>query len=118
MKASVSLSTFHGGPSSPMLFMEDLENNIPLISDLGYEGVDLFVIDPDDEEVRKAVVLLEKYSLGVGVVMPAGLSSMHLTMGDENKDVRDEFLRRITKIIDFASSLNSMVSRGLVRGSR
>ena len=118
MRTSVSLSTFKGGPSSPMLFMEELEKNIPLISDLGYDGVDLFVIDPDDEEVRKAVVLLNKYSLGVGVVMPAGLSAMHLTMGDEDKAVRDEFMRRIAKIIGFASEIEAMVSIGLVRGSR
>ena len=59
MKTSVSLSTFEGPETSPMLFMGDLEHNISLISDLGYDGVDLLIIDTNEHETKKALTLLQ-----------------------------------------------------------
>ena len=53
MKKSVSLSLFQGRKSAPILFSSDIETNIPLIAELGYDGVDLFVLDPSAEISKK-----------------------------------------------------------------
>ena len=118
MKVSVSLSAFKGGPTSPILFTGDVEKHIPVIAELGYDGVDFFSRDPSDSKEKMAARLLEKKGLGVGVVMPAALAGEGLTMADSDESVRLEFMKRIRPIIDFASDLNGMVSLGLIRGRR
>lgn len=118
MKTSVSLSTFDGPETSPMLFMKNLEHNISLISDLGYDGVDLFIIDPEEPETKKAWELLQKKNLGVGVVMPAGLAMKNLTMTDSDSEKKSEFFKRFHAIVEYASICGGMVSIGLIRGNK
>ncbi|MBR6084471.1 MAG: sugar phosphate isomerase/epimerase [Spirochaetales bacterium] len=118
MKISVSFATFNGADASPILFMGNAERAIPTIAELGYDGVDFFSRNPSDYEERKAARMLEKNNLGVGVVMPAALAGEGLTMSDPDEAVREEFMRRIRPIIDFASDMGGMVSMGLIRGSK
>lgn len=117
IKTSVSLSLFEGAKTSPILFRDDIEKNIPLIKELGYDGVDLFVQDEHSDKTKKAVRLLKEYNLGVGVVMPAALAALGLSLSDENPAIRDEIVKRMNSIIEFSGEIGAMVSLGLVRGS-
>lgn len=117
MKKSVSLALFDGAKEVPMLFSKEIEKNIPLIAEMGYDGVDLFVIDPKLDYTKKAIRLLEKYNLGVGMVMPAGLARMGLFLGDKSKEVRDKIVDKMKLLINFTGDIGGMVSLGLVRGS-
>ncbi len=118
MKTSVSLSLFEAKEGMPVLFSGGTEENIARISELGYDGVDLFVREPESEETIRAVELLKKYNLGVGVVMPAALAGEGLFLGDRDPAVRAECIRRIGQIIEFTAGVGGMVSVGLVRGNR
>lgn len=117
IKKSVSLSVFEGTESSPMLFMGELEKNIPLIAELGYDGVDLFLLDHDSEETKKAIRMLKEYNLGIGTIMPAGMAGQGLFLGDPDESVRHEIVEKMVPIIELASEVGGMVSLGLVRGS-
>lgn len=117
MKTSVSLSLFETDKSAPVLFRGNIENNIPLIREIGYEGVDLFVDDPQAPASRRAIGLLGRYGLETGVVMPAALAKKGLFLGAREKAVREEIITRMKEIIAYASEVNGMVSLGLVRGS-
>jgi sugar phosphate isomerase/epimerase len=117
MKKSVSLSLFEGIRTAPILFRSDIENNIPLIKELGYDGVDLFVLDPSAEISRKAKQLLKDHGLGVGAIMPAALAAENLFLGDEDPVIRQRIVERMQEIIAYASEVGAMVSLGLVRGS-
>lgn len=117
IKTSVSLSLFQADKSAPVLFQGNLEYNIPLIREIGYQGVDLFVEDPGAQISREAVTLLTKYGLETGVVMPAALARQGLFLGDQKKEIREEIIVRMKEIIAYASEVNGMVSLGLVRGS-
>ncbi|MBT9778929.1 TIM barrel protein [Clostridium sp. MCC353] len=117
MKTSVSLSLFKADKNAPVLFQGDIETNIPLIREMGYEGVDLFVEDPRAAVSRRAIGLLESHGLETGVVMPAALAGQGLFLGDREKAVRDEIIVRMKEIIAYASEVKGMVSLGLVRGS-
>lgn len=118
MKTSVSLSIFDAPEGAPILFSGVTEDNFQTIKELGYDGIDLFVDDPFSDKAKKAVELLKKYDLGIGVVMPAALAGQGLFLGDEDKAVREECIRKIGEIIDFTSEIGGMVSLGLVRGSK
>jgi sugar phosphate isomerase/epimerase len=117
IKKSVSLSLFRGKPESPILFRDDIEHTIPLVKDIGYDGVDLFVEDEQSDKTLRVVQLLQQHNLGIGVVMPAALAGMGLFLGDVNPVVRKETIRRMKGIIRFAGDIGGMVSLGLVRGS-
>lgn len=118
MKTSVSLSAFEAPPGMPALFSGGTEKNIARIRELGYDGVDLFIRDPLDEETKKTLNLLKKYQLGVGAVMPAALAGEGLFLSDPDSEIRKEAIRRIKEIIHFAGEAGGMVSLGLVRGRR
>ncbi len=117
MKTSVSLSVFEAPKSAPVLFSAHLDENIPYISEIGYDGVDLFIHDPKADVSILAKNLLAKHDLGVGVVMPAALAGQGLYFGDANKEIRDEIVKQIIPIIEYTADLGGMVSLGLVRGS-
>jgi len=117
MKPSVSLSLFPGSPTAPILFRGNLEQSVPTIAGLGYEGVDLFVGDENGSLARKALRLLRSNGLGVGVVMPAALAGKGLFLGDRNPDIRDAAVKRLYGFVSFAAEAGGMVSLGLVRGS-
>ena len=117
VKKSVSLSLFKADKNAPVLFSGNIEENIPYIKEIGYDGVDLFVLDPKEEVSRKAITLLKANGLGVGVVMPAAMAKAGLFLGDMDRDIREEIIKRMKEIIVYASQVNAMVSLGLVRGS-
>ena len=118
MKTSVSLSLFEGSKEAPILFRNDIENNIPFIKKMGYDGIDLFVLDPKAQVSGRAKELLKANDLGVGVVMPAALAGEGLFLGHIDKNIRQTILGRMEEIIDYTSDFEGgMVSLGLVRGS-
>lgn len=117
MKPSVSLSLFKADKTAPVLFQGNIESNIPLIREMGYQGVDLFVEEPQAKISRDAVKLLKEYGLEVGVVMPAALAGKGLFLGSRETDIREEIIVKMKEIIAYASEVNGMVSLGLVRGS-
>lgn len=117
MKKSVSLSLFQASKSSPVLFMGDIETNIPMIREMGYDGVDLFVLEPEAKISKQAIKDLKDNDLGVGVVMPAALAGEGLFLGHKDKNIRDEIVTRMTEIMQYTSEVNGMVSLGLVRGN-
>lgn len=118
MKTSVSLSVFAAKEGAPVLFSGASQKHISQIKNLGYDGVDLFVSHPQSSDTKEAVRLLAQHQLGVGVVMPASLAGEGLFLGSTDPDVRSECIRRINEIVSFTAELGSMVSLGLVRGSR
>ncbi len=117
MKTSVSLSLFQAHKNAPVLFSGDIEKNIPKIKDMGFDGVDLFVLHPNEDISIKAIKLLKKYGLGVGAVMPAALAEEGLFLSHKDKNIRQKIAGRMKEIIYYASQLGGMVSLGLVRGN-
>lgn len=118
MKTSVSLSLFEGKKTAPILFRNAIDKNIPLIKEMGYDGVDLFVRDPKDDLSFRAKKRLKAVDLGVGVVMPAALAGEGLFLGHMDKKIRETIIGRMEEIINYTSDFEGgMVSLGLVRGS-
>lgn len=117
MKTGVSLSVFPAAPGMPALFSADLENSVRVIKELGYDGVDLFVLEPDAPETILAKRLLREHGLSVAMLMPAALAKAGLFLGHAEREVREATLRRLEPIVDLAGELGALVSVGLIRGS-
>ena len=102
----------------PVVFRDNLLENITKAYQFGYDAVELAVRDPEIIDNKKLVNLLSKYSLSVPAI---GTGQIYFDEGisfsDESADIRKKAVERVCKIIDLAIGLNSAVIIGLIRGN-
>jgi len=113
-----SLSTAVSRVSSgPILLGGPAHEVFPLVAELGYDGLELHLLHPNQvnrDEVRK---LMSQYSLAVttiGTGMAAGMEG--LTFADPDLEVRRQAVMRVKEQIELALFLGSAVIIGLVMG--
>lgn len=96
---------------------EPLERSLKLLHEIGYEGVELSVIDPSEMDMRYIKNLIESYGMEIPA-LSTGLNYLHygLSISSPDKEVRDRAISRLKEIIDFASNFNAGVVIGLMRG--
>ncbi|MBN2411690.1 sugar phosphate isomerase/epimerase [candidate division KSB1 bacterium] len=118
MKLSMVLST-QPASFSAVAFKGRLAENIAKISDLGYDGVELAVRDPqllDREELQR---LLSQHNLqvpAIGTGQAYGEEGLYFTHPNEN--IRRRAVERIQSQMYLAAELNAVVIIGLVRGKK
>jgi len=113
-----SLSTAVSGVSSgPILLRGPVHELFPLVAELGYDGLELHLLHPNQvnrDEVRK---LMSQFSLAVttiGTGMAAGIEG--LTFADPDPEVRRRAVMRVKEQIELALFLGSAVTIGLLMG--
>ncbi len=114
MKTSVSIAT----PSVPlpqMVFQGKLDVSLRSASELGYDGIELFVYSPEEVELKGLSELLRKYKLEA-VLFSAfvSLSKQDITMGHLDASVRKRFLDLAPIHLEMAAALNAKVPIGSV----
>ena len=117
IRKSLSVSAFTAPEGMPSVFSIPELETLSLVRDLGYDGVDLFINDPCDEESRRARSALSAANLGIALVMPAALARYGLSLGDKDNSQRKKNIEKMHCIIDYTSDCGAQVSLGLVRGS-
>lgn len=102
----------------PIVFRENLKENISKAANLGYDGVELAIRDPETLRIDEVKELLDSHniaalSIGTGqIYLEEGLS-----FSDSDKDIRNQAVNRTKKIIDIAGNFNAAVTIGLLRGN-
>lgn len=94
-----------------------LDRSFAELADMGYDGVELMTLDPDKldwDEVRR---LAERRGLSIALVCTGEVfGQLNLSFADPDQECRQEALRRVKGIIDFASALSANINIGRVRG--
>ncbi|MFH1081442.1 MAG: sugar phosphate isomerase/epimerase family protein [Pseudomonadota bacterium] len=95
----------------------DVEEAFRSLRDLGYDGAELMIRDPDCIETG----LFERLSREYGLEIPALCTGEvfgqdRLSFMDSDPEVRAKALQRTTKIIDFASIFGAQMNIGRLRG--
>ena len=102
----------------PVVFKENLTDNIIKAANLGYDGVELAIRDPKALKIDDVCKLLEKYKLTVSSIGTGQIYGEEgLSLSDCDKIIRDRAVRRIKKIIDVARHFNASIIIGGVRGN-
>ena len=102
----------------PIVFRENLIENIRKAKKLGYDGVEFAIREThtiDPSEIIKTIdeLDLEIPAVGTGqIYLEEGLS-----FSSKSKDIRNSAVKRINEITETASYFNSSVIIGLVRGN-
>ncbi len=116
MKKSIVVSTPEA-KFSALAFKEDFARSIKKVAELGYQGVELAVRDPDKVDDKKIGKLVKSYHLEVPAIGTGqaygeeGLSFSHpLT------EIRKKAVQRIRNHVNFAAKFSAQVIIGLIRG--
>lgn len=102
----------------PVVFKENLKENIIKAASMGYGGVELAIRKPESLDIREVKCLLGKYNLKV---ISLGTGQIYgkegLSFSDPDDTVRRKAVDHTKKIIDIASRFNASIIIGLIRGS-
>jgi len=116
LKKSIALSPTKA-QFSPLLFTGKLEEGIKKASELGFEGVELSIWNPEKLNNAHLAHLLKKYNLKVSA-LATGQSYYNegLSLSSEKEEKRIACVNRLKKIIDLANYLCTQVIIGGIRG--
>jgi len=102
----------------PVVFKENLNENLIKAGVIGYDGVELAIRKPEEVDITKVKRMIKKYnlqiiSLGTGQIY----GEEGLSFSDPDKDIRNKAVEKTKRIIDIAKHLNASIIIGLIRGN-
>jgi 5-keto-L-gluconate epimerase len=116
MKLAISVSvqqTRYGD----VAFSGNIERTLARMAELGYDGVELQIRDPDAIDAEELGALLRRYRLGLPVIA-TGQAWIEecLSFSDPDPEVRAAAVDRAKAQLRLAQELDTMVMLGLLRG--
>jgi sugar phosphate isomerase/epimerase len=116
MKLSIVLSIQQTGFEA-VAFDGDYEQNFSRIADLGYDGVELAIRDPDLINLDQLISYLVRCKLKVPAIGTGqAWGEEHISFASSDPNVRDVAVKRIKRHIELATHLDALVIIGLIRG--
>jgi len=104
-------------PLPAIMFQQDLSSAFQTVSEIGYQGVELFLPSAEGVVAEEISGLLEKNGLKVGMLAAVGdLVGNDINMGHPDAAVRKTFLDRAPVHLKLASALGARVPIGFTRG--
>ena len=98
-------------------FKGDLEANVARIAELGYDGVELAIRDPEQVDADELVALVGRHGLDVPAVGTGqAWGEERLSFTDTDPRVRRAARERIGRHLPFAGRVGAVVILGLIRG--
>lgn len=96
----------------------DFDNNLRLIKDAGFDGLDLVPLNPSGRDIDRIVRLVQSLDLMVPAVCTGEIVKLEgLSLSDKNHEVRKATVSRFKTFIDLASELGACVNIGRSRGT-
>ena len=116
MQATVSVTNVEV-PLPAIMFQQDLASAFQTVSEIGYQGVELFLPSAEGVDAEEINDLLGKNGLEVGMLAAVGdLVGNDINMGHPDAGVRKAFLDRAPVHLKLASALGARVPIGFTRG--
>lgn len=103
--------------SSVTAYQGPLDYSLAALSKLGYDGVEFMTLDPEKLDWEEVKRLTQENHLDVALVCTGEIfGQLGLSFTDPDAKVREEAIRRVYTIIDFASFLGTNINIGRIRG--
>jgi sugar phosphate isomerase/epimerase len=98
-------------------YQGDMETAFHKLSELGYDGAELMILDPDFVDRDRVEQLSREYDIEIPVLCTGEVYGQgRLSFMDPDQSIRTEAILRMKKIIDFASPFGAQVNIGRLRG--
>ena len=99
------------------LFPGDLEKAFSVAKELGFDGIEISVADPEEISLAKVKNLASKYQVEISAIATGGAAVRDgLIFSSPDKSIRKAAVQRIKKHMEFASHFNAVVVIGLIKG--
>ena len=116
MKIAVAIASENALPSAFVVF-RGLEKSIRKASQMGYDGIELALLDKSQVDVNKIIELIDKYNLKIPVVSTGQVfADLKLWFTSPDTEVRRRSVEVFKGIVDIAAQFGAMVNIGRVRG--
>ncbi len=117
MKLGLAIASEKALPSAFVVFRDKLSNSIRKVAQLGYDGVELALLDSSQVSLPEIKRLLKEYHLELPVISTGQVfadAKLWLTHPDEA--IRQKTIQRLKSLLDLAGEFGAMVNVGRVRG--
>ncbi len=116
MKIAVAIATENALPTAFVVF-RGIEESIRKAAQLGYDGVELALMDKDQVSVEQVERLIKEHGLEIPVVSTGQVFAGHkLWFTDPNSAQRRRAVETFKGLVDIAARFQAMVNIGRVRG--
>ncbi|MQY60447.1 TIM barrel protein [bacterium] len=117
MKLGIAIAPKEALPSAFVVFRDDIETSMKKAHDMGFDGVELALLDSSQIKVEAVGDLCQKFHLDIPMISSGQVYAQgSLCFSSPDKEVRDEAIACIKTLIDLAERFGSMVNIGRVRG--
>jgi len=98
-------------------YQGDMETAFRKLGELGYDGAELMILDPDAADRDRVQQLSSQYDIEIPVLCTGEVFGQGgLSFMDPDQSIRCDAIIRMKKIIDFASPFGAQVNIGRLRG--
>ena len=98
-------------------YQGDMETAFRKLGELGYDGAELMILDPDAADRDRVQQLSSQYGIEIPVLCTGEVYGQGgLSFMDPDQSIRRDAIIRMKKIIDFASPFGAQVNIGRLRG--
>lgn len=116
MKIAVAVASENALPSAFVVF-RGLENGIRKASQMGYDGIELALLDKKQIDVSKIKELIERYNMEMPVVSTGQIfAGLKLWFTSPDAEVRRKAVEVFKDMVDVATQFGAMVNIGRIRG--
>lgn len=116
MKIAVAIATEDALPTAFVVF-RGIEESIRKAAEMGYDGVELALMDRDQVDVARVERLIRAHGLGIPVVSTGQVFAGHrLWFTDPDPARRRRAVAIVKGLVDVAAEFAAMVNLGRVRG--
>ncbi|MFB0518735.1 MAG: TIM barrel protein [Acidobacteriota bacterium] len=117
MKLGIAIASKEALPSAFVVFRDDIKLTMEKVYKLGYEGVELALLDDSQIDIEEVRALCQKYQLEIPMISSGQVYAQgHICLTSSDKGIRNQAIARMKGLIDIAEQLGSMVNIGRVRG--
>jgi sugar phosphate isomerase/epimerase len=122
MNNALSITLIENGPeSAPQVLKGELTGSLRKAAELGYDGVEIHVVDPFDFPVEKIRAACKETGVRIAcIVTGQAFTRRHLCLTAEDPEVREKAMREVFAYIDIAASLQATdgIIIGWIKGNR
>jgi sugar phosphate isomerase/epimerase len=117
MKLGIAIASKEALPSAFVVFRDDIEISIKKAHALGYDGVELALLDASQIDLPTVDPLLKDLGLEVPMISSGQVYAQGgLCFTSSDAHIRDQAVSRIKGLIDLAEHFGAIVNIGRVRG--
>ncbi|HEX9014958.1 MAG TPA: sugar phosphate isomerase/epimerase family protein [Chloroflexota bacterium] len=117
MKLGLAIASEKALPSAFVVFRDELAKSIRKVAELGYDGVELALLDSSQVSLPEIKALLRQYRLELPVISTGQVfAEAKLWLTHPDAEIRRRTVDRLKSLIDLAGEFGAMVNVGRVRG--